>query len=140
MSEGSQPASGNVLLASPYEEDHTWLRYLFADSRWTLQAARTCQETRAALCVLSIGVVLSEGRLSDGCWKDVLHEIQALARPPALIVTDRLADECLWAEVLNRGGYDLLRKPFEPEEVLRVVSNAWCCHHGNGWAMRNRAG
>jgi DNA-binding NtrC family response regulator len=42
-----------------------------------------------------------------------------------LIVTDRLADERLWAEVLNLGGYDLLLKPFDPEELLRVVSSAW---------------
>ena len=45
--------------------------------------------------------------------------------PPQLIVADRLADDALWAEVLNLGGYDLLMTPFEPEEVLRVVSMAW---------------
>ena len=45
--------------------------------------------------------------------------------PPQLIVADRLADDALWAEVLNLGGYDLLMTPFEPEEVWRVVSMAW---------------
>jgi len=46
------------------------------------------------------------------------------AAPPLLIVASRLADERLWAEVLNLGGYDVLLKPFEPAELRRVIGNA----------------
>jgi hypothetical protein len=42
-----------------------------------------------------------------------------------VIVSSRLADERLWAEVLNLGGYDVLGMPFEPEKVLRVADSAW---------------
>jgi DNA-binding response OmpR family regulator len=44
--------------------------------------------------------------------------------PPPLIVSDRLADEQLWAEVLSLGGYDLLMKPFDAKEVHHAVSTA----------------
>ena len=44
---------------------------------------------------------------------------------PLLIVTARCADDQLWAEVLNLGGYDVLMKPFERTEVIRVISLAW---------------
>lgn len=44
---------------------------------------------------------------------------------PQLIVADRLADEALWAEVLNLGRYDVPVMPFAHEEVLRVISMAW---------------
>ncbi|MCL5744434.1 MAG: hypothetical protein M1541_11000 [Acidobacteria bacterium] len=40
------------------------------------------------------------------------------------IVTSRLADDALWAEVLNVDGYDLLLKPFRGEEVVRMVNAA----------------
>jgi hypothetical protein len=40
-------------------------------------------------------------------------------------VFSRLADEYLWAEVLQLGGYDVLLKPFEEEEVARVALAAW---------------
>jgi DNA-binding response OmpR family regulator len=70
--------------------------------------------------------VLSECVLPEGkTWKDLLRAVEALRNPPPLIVTSRLADECLWAEVLNLGGYDLLMKPFDATEVFRVVSLAW---------------
>jgi DNA-binding response OmpR family regulator len=41
-----------------------------------------------------------------------------------LIVTSRTADEHLWAEVLNIGGYDVLPQPFNRDEVERVVAAA----------------
>jgi FixJ family two-component response regulator len=40
-------------------------------------------------------------------------------------VTSRLADEYLWAEALNLGAYDVLAKPFDTSEVMRVVASAW---------------
>jgi hypothetical protein len=40
-------------------------------------------------------------------------------------VFSRLADESLWARVLNLGGFDVLMTPFEAEEVLRVTFAAW---------------
>jgi len=40
-------------------------------------------------------------------------------------VADRLADDALWAGVLNLGGYDVLAKPFNAKEVLHAVTAAW---------------
>lgn len=70
-------------------------------------------------------VVICERDLPDGDWKDILKETADMAPPPLLLVVSRNADESLWAEVLNLGGYDVLLKPFERSEVLRVISMAW---------------
>ncbi len=35
-----------------------------------------------------------------------------------------LADGRMWADVLNLGGYDLLMKPLDPVETLRVLGMA----------------
>ena len=116
-----------ALLAIPAcAEERNFLRTLFSASGWEIHLAQTFQEVLAAVRRRRVGVLLCESKFSDGhCWKDLLNEIQRLEFPPMLIVTDRLADERLWAEVLNLGGYDLLLKPFDPEEILRVVSSAW---------------
>ena len=63
----------------------------------------------------------------------MLDHIAFLADSPLLIVTSRLADERLWAEAPNLGAWDVLAKPFDAEEVIRVVSIAgqhW--HDGHG--------
>jgi DNA-binding response OmpR family regulator len=69
-------------------------------------------------------VVICEQSLPDGSWQDLLNDIQTIARAPKLIVCSLLADDRLWAEVLNVGGFDVLMKPFHPFEVTRVVRMA----------------
>jgi DNA-binding response OmpR family regulator len=73
----------------------------------------------------SIPVLLCERDYADGNWEDLLKATVRLPDPPSLIVFSRLADESLWAKVLNLGGFDVLMTPFEPEEVLRVTFAAW---------------
>lgn len=89
---------------------------------WKLEAR---DSLAAALPLLrSASVVLCDDELSDGDWRDVLTRIEALPVAPALVVASHLADERLWAEVLNRGAYDLLLEPFRAEEVVRTVEGA----------------
>jgi DNA-binding response OmpR family regulator len=70
-------------------------------------------------------VIVCERRLPDGDWRDVLGLALDLPHPPTVIVTCRQADEHLWAEVLNLGGYDVLAKPFDEREVGRSLTLAW---------------
>ena len=55
----------------------------------------------------------------------VSSQLSQLADAPNMIVTSRLADERLWAEVLNVGGYDLLVAPYDRDEVVRIAAQAW---------------
>jgi len=70
-------------------------------------------------------VLLCERDHAGGNWEELLKATAKLPAPPKLIVFSRLADEALWANVLNLGGFDVLMTPFEPEEVLRVAFAAW---------------
>ena len=117
-------ANRTILAVLPAGEDRASLIHIFRRSAWKLQFTSTFQETLTAVRS-SPGLVISEVRFSDGqCWSDLLFELQKMECPPPLIVADRRADEHLWAEVLNLGGYDLLTKPFDAREVLHAVSTA----------------
>jgi FixJ family two-component response regulator len=72
-----------------------------------------------------MSIVMCEHDLSPGSWKELLDFVQRLPAPPPVIVTSRMADERMWAEVLNLGGYDVLAKPLNSEEVVRTVTSAW---------------
>jgi DNA-binding response OmpR family regulator len=120
------PAAKHIILAIvPPGEDRTTLNKILSQANWQLIFSDTFAETQTALRTLSVAVVLSEVRLSDGhSWKDVLQELDAARSRTPLIVADRLADEVLWAEVLNLGGHDVLAKPFNPGELLYAVAAA----------------
>jgi DNA-binding NtrC family response regulator len=118
--------SVTVLSLSPIEEDHRRLRNIFEHSKWRLTIVSdygaACQHMRHTITP----VVIAEHDLGTTCWKDVLRQTFTIQHPsPRLIVTARLADDSLWAEVLNLGGYNVLAKPFDAREVFWVVSHAW---------------
>jgi DNA-binding NtrC family response regulator len=115
-----------VLIALNSREESAALQGILEGDNWALHFARAFRETEAALRDAAFGIVICSQRFQDGHgWKDVLKGVQELPAPPQLIVADRLADERLWAEVLNLGGYDLLMTPFNAEEVRQVVPMAW---------------
>src|ERR1700730_4330191 len=114
-----------VLAVSPFEEDHLSLQVIFSHSHWTLFAARNIEEALACLRKNVISVMIAECDLRPRSWKDLLDQVTRMVRPPRLIVTSWHADDRLWLEVLNVGGYDVLPKPFEPRELFRVVSLAF---------------
>jgi DNA-binding NtrC family response regulator len=122
-----------VLSISPMDEDHFFLkdiikrlqRTLDPSLGFTVNSCATLASGLAALRKRQFEVVVCERDLLPGSWKDVLEQVTILPDPPPFIVTSRLADERLWAEALNLGAYDVLAKPFDGTEVMRVVSGAW---------------
>jgi DNA-binding response OmpR family regulator len=121
------PSAGavTVLAVTPYEEDQLFLGHLFSHSNWRMYRAHSSCEALALLRQTTIPVVLCESEMPDSSWKSLLAALDQLPDRPLLVVTSRLADEHLGAEVLNLGGYDVLMKPFDPQEVVRVISPAW---------------
>jgi DNA-binding response OmpR family regulator len=119
-------ASTPMLLVSGFEEDHRRIQDFFCHSNWRLLSAPSGEEAWRCLHQEDVGVVLTEAELPGGfSWRDLTAEMNEMVDAPAVIVTSRSADDLLWAEVLNLGGYDLLMKPFDRREVLCVVSQAW---------------
>ena len=116
----------SVLAALTSGEECTSLMRILGSAGWELQFAPSFAAAKDVLRAFPGGVVICTRRFEGGhCWKDILNELHGMPIPPPLIVADRLADESLWAEVLNFGCYDLLMTPFDAEEVLRVVTLAW---------------
>jgi len=118
-----------VLLVSFCREDRLSLASLFDHTNWILLDAETCAETSEVLQRAHVPVVICDDLLRDGDWKDVLRLTAESEDPPLLIVASRVADDSLWAEVLNLGGYTVLDKPFDRTELTRVVSLAYRQHH-----------
>ena len=114
-----------ILLVSPYREDHSSIRHILHHDGWEISRCSSVREAITHLENNAPSIVICERDLPDGSWKDVLNRTDTLANPPLLLVTSRQADENLWGEVLNLGGYDVLIKPFDCSEVTRVVGMAW---------------
>jgi CheY-like chemotaxis protein len=114
-----------ILSISPAPKDHADLRHIADSPIWEVASVNTCREAVAYLSRYTPFVIFCEKSLPDGTWKQLLDHAAKLPTPPPVIVTSRLADDYLWAEVLNLGGFDVLAKPFNDREVRHVLDSAW---------------
>lgn len=122
---GEQAAKRAILALCPSGDTWTALREILEAAGWVVQRASTSREATEILKLGVARVVITECSLPDGDWRDLLGSFAGSPAAPAFVVTSRHADELLWAEVLNLGGYDVLAEPLEAEEVVRVSWSAW---------------
>jgi hypothetical protein len=108
-----------VVTVGGSEADRLTLEAIAADAGWS------CRHVTAGQPVAGAAVVICDAE----CWRDVVGRVDA-----PVIVAANAADERLWAEVLNLGGFDVLAKPFDRKEVLWSVELA----HANAPAARAR--
>lgn len=114
----------SALMVGDYEDDRLLMHDIFRRLGWRLFEAQDRRKGLEYLESHPVQVVLAESHAPRWHWKRVLGDLRRLTHPPQLIVTSRAADESLWAEVLNVGGYDVLARPLEKDEVERVVAAA----------------
>ena len=112
----------SVLFVTPYPRDVRSLAQMLEESSIAVIHAESVREARGKLREETFGVVLTESKLEDGNWLDVLE----LARSSSthVVVTDAWADAPFWATAINLGAYDLLAQPFRRTEVRRVLASA----------------
>ena len=124
MDEIAQSSSVSALLVGEYESDRALVREVFRKLGWRLFEARDGRRAIGWLERNAVQVVIAEGRTADAGWQGLLDALRDLPDPPQLVVTSRTADDYLWSEVLNRGGYDVLPRPLNRDEVERVIAGA----------------
>ena len=135
-----------VLSVSPNSEDHVALGRMLAVTDgpiapaliWSVRRATTVESATALLDNLAFDVLVCEEDLAPGNWRHVLRYLSTLLDPPLFVVTSRRADEYLWAEALNLGAWDVLAKPLDPGEVVRVLRSA-SVHRNEQKRMRRRS-
>jgi DNA-binding response OmpR family regulator len=113
-----------LLVLSSDESDHIALDRILRRTGRQVYYAYTCGEAVECMDAHRVFLVFCERDLPACKWQDVLAQISRRPHAPLLVVASRLADEQLWAEVLNRGGFDVLMKPFDAGAVRAVINAA----------------
>jgi DNA-binding NtrC family response regulator len=117
-----------VLLADHGLDNYSIIWRVCERNRWQFRQASDRQQALSLLATARCATLITGPRLPGGePWQVLLEESANLPSPSVIIIAAHLADEALWAEVLNLGGYDVLAMPFDEDEVERVLSAAY--HH-----------
>jgi len=110
-----------VLSVSGNPQDHDTVRQML-DSRWSLRQSQSLAAARRELRTNRFAILLCDEDSMPGAWKALQRDVAGSA--PFVVVASRLADASLWAEALNLGAWDVLAKPLDADEVMRVLGTA----------------
>jgi DNA-binding NtrC family response regulator len=119
---GFEDASSVVLSISLNDEDCAALERILQPD-WAVIARSTVASAVSALRNTPIPIAMCDCDM-PGRWEEMLDQLSLLPDPPLIILTSRLADERLWASALNLGAWDVLAKPFDPDETIRIAGIA----------------
>jgi DNA-binding response OmpR family regulator len=114
----------DLLLVTPVESDSRDLASILAHSRWALHWVRTRQEGLEFVRHTPFMAVVCDRNLSEGSWKDFASGLRVLPEPPLLFVACSNPGG-LWSDVVHAGGFDVVMKPFEREEITWALTVAW---------------
>ena len=123
-SDPSHPEKLTIALLSPDTQDYSRLSEITGPLTWDIRPCTCIADVQDCLARYGNCIVVCEREYADGVWPDLLPVCDAQAPAVPLIVCSGHADERLWGEVLSRGGYDVLVKPFDADEVTRVFTSA----------------
>ena len=121
------PTGPRIAVINPPDEHLVSLLRILRGYGYKADWMTDCKDAVTSLAGAAIPVVICERDLPDGNWRDVMTQTDLMPQRPLLIVTSMFADERLWVEVLNLGGYDVLQKPFDEKEVVGMVGQAFRC-------------
>ena len=112
------PARTTILAVGLEHADRRVLARAVASAGCRLSMAANISSVRLLLAGRIAPVIICERELLDGTWKDLLDFGRNV------IVVSRIADESIWTDVLNRGGYDVLASPLEERDILHALGSA----------------
>jgi DNA-binding NtrC family response regulator len=112
-----------IVFVSKSEADYRTLREVAGLVSQSVLSCADVQQARKAIRQHDPEIVVCETQVREnGNWQELLED--ARAAQSLMLVVSRHADERLWAEVLNLGGFDVLSLPFDRDELRRALSSA----------------
>jgi AmiR/NasT family two-component response regulator len=104
--------------------DRETLQTIFHEEDWELEIAETIS---AALLRqrTPFPIVLCERELNDGDWRRAVSVLSGLPQHPWVILVSGRCDKNLWDDLIEFGGSDILRTPFDRDAVLHSIRSGW---------------
>jgi DNA-binding response OmpR family regulator len=140
----TDPAGGALSPGEPVKlvaitqnpDDAETLRQIAIDCGWRISIVDSSSAAITSLNDQPTPLVICDRDLSGEAWPDVLATIGALPQAVCVLLASSVVDDYLWHQVIRHHGYDVVAKPFHPEELRRAVKFAWSWR---GWAYRHHA-
>jgi DNA-binding NtrC family response regulator len=121
---GSGERRIEVLAVMPDTQDRGALEGIAAREHWALRFAPGCESASDALKKHPAAVIICDRDQLRRDWREALALLAAEAPGRPIIVSAAETDDKFWMEVMERGGYDVVTRPFVEPRLVNLVRRA----------------
>jgi FixJ family two-component response regulator len=114
-----------LLMVTSRAEDVEELKSLFRETPWELNDVSNVEQAVAALKAAPVPILLFDRDLDSEHWQATMKRFIHSRRGACLVLVSSVADQYLWDEVVQHGGFDLITRPFRREQVLSTLMFAY---------------
>ena len=90
----------------------------------TFAVAPSCQRAIQTLEDVKFSIIVCDRDLPGFDWHETMEMFTTIAPGSCVILASAVNDEYLWREVIQRGGYDVLKKPLQLEQATHSLGQA----------------
>jgi DNA-binding response OmpR family regulator len=114
-----------ILAVCPLHADRRTLGVIAQIEGWQVDFVLTLDDAIERLTRSKIPIVIFDRDLPSCEWRQALLELTRAAPASVILVASSNDADSLWEEVVELGGYEILRKPFERGQVSQTFGFAW---------------
>jgi len=108
----------------PNPRDHVALSAIGVHAHWDLRLVQSCDGAAGVLKRREADVIICDRDLPAWDWREAIEFLRAHAPGARIIISSPANDDRFWLEVMERGGYDVLTRPFQEPRVVQTVQLA----------------
>ena len=105
-------------------EDEPSRRTLASVSSLDVYFAASCADAALLATRLNAPVILIDRDWTETEWRTAVKALASLPHRACVVLVSNVVDGYLWQDLVRRGGYDVLLKPFLADNAARVVKLA----------------
>jgi hypothetical protein len=122
---GTAPAPVHLLLITAERHFKERFERVASEHHWTIENAYSVDEAASVLASKPVPLVVYDWEPAGEDWLTGLERLASLPGRPCVFLVSRVLDSNLWEELIRHGGYDVLARSAESEEIKRNITFAW---------------
>ncbi len=88
---------------------------------WEMRLARSVEQSLPVLDEFGASLVIYDWAPGDDDWRFAVDRLTARPDHPCVLLASRVVDEYLWAELVKHGGFDVIPRSADTEQLIRSI-------------------
>ena len=110
-----------LLLITPDDDLYFSVHNVSIRCGWQLLRGRSVEQSLHTLDRFPARIVIYDWTPEDGDWRSAIDRLSARPDHPRILLASPVIDEYLWADVVTHGGFDVIHRCADPEQLIRTL-------------------